>query len=62
MEKDPQFEKLSFYIRRSFLCVILNKLLLSLVVGSRFMVQTDYALAQRVQHNKFVENGLGTRL
>ena len=34
MEKDPQFEKLSFYIRRSFLCVILNKLLLSLIVGS----------------------------
>ena len=34
MEKDPQFEKLSFYIRRSFLYVILNKLLLSLVVGS----------------------------
>ena len=34
MEKDPQFEKFSFYIRRSFLYVILNKLLLSLVVGS----------------------------
>ena len=30
MEKDPQFEKLSFYIRRSFLYVILDKLLLPL--------------------------------
>ena len=28
--KDPQSEKLSFYIKRSFLYVILNKLLLSL--------------------------------
>ena len=60
MKKDPQSKKLSFYIKRSFLYVILNKLLLSLVVGSWFMVQTDYALAQRVQDNKFVENGLGT--
>ena len=29
------------------------------IVGFRFVVQTDYALAQRVQDNKFVDNGLG---
>ena len=28
-------------------------------MGSRFVVQTDYALAQRAQDNKFVESGLG---
>ena len=28
-------------------------------VGSRFVVQNNYALAQRVQDNKFVDSGLG---
>ena len=28
-------------------------------MGSRFVVQTDYALARRAQDNKFVGNGLG---
>ena len=28
-------------------------------MGSRFMVQTDYALAWRAQDNEFVESGLG---
>ena len=27
-------------------------------VGSQFVVQTDYALDQRAQDNKFVESGL----
>ena len=28
------------------------------IVGSQFVVQTDYALDQRAQDNKFVESGL----
>ena len=28
-------------------------------MGSRFVVQTDYALARRAQDNKFVGSGLG---
>ena len=29
------------------------------LVGSQFVVQNNYALAQRSQDNKFVESGLG---